>query len=115
MGDLLLKRTALSAITPDPAVDTSLCNWQVLFDQCPNVAAQMLSYVSGDTTYRMNGGIPGDEQTILLNAITIGAHYGTQYQEIYEADLKDPAMSTVIDTAITLLTVTPPLQGHQVT
>ena len=35
------------------------------------------------TTYRMNGGIPGDKATILLNAVTIGAHYGTQYQEIY--------------------------------
>ena len=47
-------------------------------------------------------------RTILLNAITIGTHYGTQYQEIYEADLEDPAMSSVIDTANTLLTATPP-------
>ena len=63
MGDLLLKRTHSAATTPDPAVDTSsLFNWQVLFDQCPNVAAQMLWYVSGDDTYRMNGGIPDDEQ-----------------------------------------------------
>jgi hypothetical protein len=38
----------------------------------------------------MNGGIPGNKQTILLNAITIGAHYGMQYQEIYLADLEDP-------------------------
>ena len=68
----------------------------------------MLWNVSGDDTYRMNGGIPDDEQTILLNAIIIGTHYGTQYQEIYEADLKDPAMSSVIDAANTLLTVTPP-------
>ena len=67
----------------------------------------MLWHVSGDDTYRMNGGIPGNERTILLNAITIGAHYGTQYQEIYETDLENPAMSSVIDTANTLLTVTP--------
>ena len=107
-GRFITEKNALSAIAPDPAFDTSLGNWQVLFDQCPNVAAQMLSYVSGDTTYRMNGGIPGVKQTILLNAITIGAHYGTQYQEIYFQDLKDPAMSTVVNTAITLLTVTPP-------
>ncbi|HEU0208036.1 MAG TPA: fibronectin type III domain-containing protein, partial [Candidatus Udaeobacter sp.] len=62
----------------------------------------------GDDTYRMNGGIPDDEQDILLNAIIIGTHFGTQYQEIYEADLKDPLMSPVIDIANTLLTVTPP-------
>ena len=55
----------------------------------------------------MNGGIPGNPATILLNAITISAHYGTQYQEIYEADLEDPTLSSVIDTANTLLTVTP--------
>ena len=68
----------------------------------------MMWYASGDDTYRMNSGIPDDEQNILLNAIIIGTHYGTQYQEIYEADLKDPAMSSVIDTAYALLTVTPP-------
>ena len=68
----------------------------------------MLWFVSGDTTYRMNGGIPGVPATILLNAIIIGTHYGTQYQEIYEADLEDPTLSSVIDTANTLLTATPP-------
>jgi hypothetical protein len=54
----------------------------------------------------MNGGNPGDERTILLNAIIIGAHYGTQYQEIYETDLENSALSSVIDTANTLLTAT---------
>ena len=67
----------------------------------------MLWNVSGDTTYRMNGGIPGDKETILLDAVTIGAHYGMQYQEIYLVDLEDPTLSSVIDTANTLLTVTP--------
>jgi hypothetical protein len=56
----------------------------------------------------MNGGVPGDPGTILLNAITIGTHYGTQYQEIYEVDLENPILSSVIDIANTLLTVTPP-------
>ena len=107
-GRFITAKYSLSATTDDPAVDTSLDNWQVLFDQCPNVAGQMLWKVSGDTTYRMNGGVPGDPATILLNAITIGAHYGTQYQEIYEVDLEDPTLSSVIDTANTLLTVTPP-------
>jgi fibronectin type 3 domain-containing protein len=68
----------------------------------------MLWYVSGDSTYRMNGGVPDDEGTILLKAIIIGTHYGTQYQEIYEVDLENPNLSSVIDIANTLLTVTPP-------
>ena len=105
-GRFITTKDALAAYTPDPS--TVLFDWLTLFNQCPNVAAQMLWNVSGDTTYRMNGGIPGNKQTILLNAITIGARYGTQYQEIYEADLEDPDMSSVIDTANTLLTVTPP-------
>jgi hypothetical protein len=106
-GRFITEKNALAAISPDPASGNFLGNWQVLFNQCPNVAAQMLWFVSGDDTYRMNGGIPGNEQTILLNAITIGARYGTQFQEIYEGDLENPAMSSVIDTAHTLLTATP--------
>jgi Fibronectin type III domain len=107
-GRFITAKYSLAATTPTPAVDTPLFNWQVLFDQCPNVATQMLWKVSGDTTYRMNGGISGVPGTVLLNAITIGAHYGTQYQEIYEADLEDPTLSSVIDTANALLTVIPP-------
>ena len=107
-GRFITTRFSLSATTADPAVDTSLDNWGVVFDQCPNVAGQMLWNVSGDNTYRMNGGVPGNPATILLNAITIGAHYGMQYQEIYLVDLEDSTLSSVITTAKTLLTVTPP-------
>ena len=107
-GRFITARFSLSATTADPAVDTSLDNWGVVFDQCPNVAGQMLWNVSGDNTYRMNGGVAGNPATILLNAITIGAHYGMQYQEIYLVDLEDSTLSSVIDTANTLLTVTPP-------
>ena len=107
-GRFITAKFSLSATAPDPAIDTSLDNWQVLFDQCPNVAAQMLWSVSGDSTYRMNGGVPGDPATILLNAIIIGTHYGTQYQEIYEVDLENPDLGLVITTANTLLTTTPP-------
>src|SRR6266850_7522145 len=96
-GRFITQRDSLTAFTPDPSI--VYADWQVFFDQCPNVSAQMLWNVSGDDTYAMNGGIPGNKQTILLNAITMGTRYGTQYQEIYEVDLKDPAMSSVIDTA----------------
>jgi Beta-galactosidase len=106
-GRFITQKDSLSVNTPDPAIDTSLMNWQVLLDQSPNVAGQMLWNVSGDNTYRMNGGVPGNPQAILLRAITIGAHYGMQYQEIYKADLENPAMSSVIDAANTLLTGTP--------
>ena len=108
-GRFITQKDSLSATTDDPALDTSsLDNWQVVFNQCPNVALQMLWKVTGDTTYRMNGRIPGVKQTVLLNAITIGAHYGTQYQEIYEIDLENSTLSSVITTANTLLTANPP-------
>jgi len=106
-GRFITVKDALAAYTPDPS--TVLFDWLTLFNQCPNVAAQMLWNVSGDNTYRMNKGVPGNKQTILLNAITIGTRYGTQYQEIYEADLMDSTLSSVISTAKTLLTTTPPL------
>jgi Beta-galactosidase/Fibronectin type III domain len=108
-GRFITTRFSLSATTDDPSIDaSSLDNWGVLFDQCPNVAGQMLWNVSGDNTYRMNGGVPGNKQTILLKAITTGAHYGMQYEEIYLIDLQDATLSSVIDTAKTLLTATPP-------
>ena len=108
-GRFITEKNALSAFTSDPAKGNSdLFNWQVLFDQSPNVATQMLWFVTGDTTYRMNNGTPGDESAVLLKAITIGTHYGTKYQEIYEADLKNPALSPALDTASALLTTTPP-------
>jgi hypothetical protein len=106
-GRFITAKYALAANTPDPQTTTSLYNWQIFFNQCPNVSAQMLWYVSGDTTYRMNGGVPGDPATVLLAAITIGTHYGTQFQEIYEQDLEDSTLSSVIDTANYLLTVNP--------
>jgi Fibronectin type III domain/Beta-galactosidase len=107
-GRFITQKDSLSATTDDPAVDTSsLDNWEVLFGQCPNVALQMLWKVSGDNGYRMNGGVHGNRLTILLNAITIGAHYGTQYQEIYEVDLEDSTLSSAITTANTLLTANP--------
>ena len=106
-GRFITAKYSLCANNPDPTVDTALFNWQVLFDQCPNVAGQMLWRVSGDNTYRMNGGIPGDPAVVLLNAITHGAHYGAQFQEIYECDFEDATLSAIIDFANYLLTVTP--------
>jgi hypothetical protein len=76
-GRFITQKDSLSANTPEPAIDSSLMNWQVLLDQSPNVAGQMLWNVSGDNTYRMNGGVPGNQQAILPRALTIGAHYGT--------------------------------------
>jgi hypothetical protein len=107
-GRFITAKYSLSATTADPAVSTSqLFNWQVFFDECPTVATQMLWRVNNDNTYRMNGGVPGDPATILLNAVTIGTHYGTQYQEIYETDLEDSTLSSTIDAAYALLTATP--------
>jgi hypothetical protein len=106
-GRFITEKDALAAYTPDPS--TVVFDWLVLFNQCPNVAAQMLWKVSGDNTYRMNLGVPGDPADILRTAITMGSRYGTQYQEIYESDLMDPTLSSVIDYANTLLTTTPPL------
>jgi hypothetical protein len=107
-GRFITAKYSLSATTDDPAIDTStLDNWQVFFDECPTVATQMLWRVNNDNTYRMNGGVRGNPATILLNAVTIGTHYGTQYQEIYETDLEDSTLSSTIDAAYALLTASP--------
>jgi hypothetical protein len=107
-GRFITAKYSLAATTSDPAVDDSnLFNWQVFFNACPTVATQMLWRVNNDSSYRMNGGVRGNPATILLNAVTIGTHYGTQYQEIYETDLEDSTLSSTISTAKTLLTASP--------
>jgi len=107
-GRFITAKYSLSATTADPAVTASqLFNWQIFFDECPTVATQMLWRVNNDNTFRMNGGVRGNPATILLNAVTIGTHYGTQYQEIYETDLEDSTLSSTIDAAYALLTASP--------
>lgn len=82
---LIVQRNSLAATTP-PAPGTGT-RWQSLSDNAPNVAGQMVWFCSGDTTYRVNGGVAIDPSTALRRSVDIGLDYGMQYIEIYRVDI----------------------------
>lgn len=84
-GRFIVQKNSVSAvITAAPGTGG---NWEVLWNRRPNVAGQMLFWCSNDSTYRMNGGTPGNSATILHDAINAGYAYGMQYLEIYQTDV----------------------------
>jgi PKD repeat protein len=64
---------------------------------------QMLWWVTGDSTYRMNGGMAIDIATELQNAVTSGVNGGAQFLEIYQTDVLNSYLAGVIANAHTTL------------
>jgi hypothetical protein len=84
-GRLFVQKNSLSAVSPLPGQGDFL---QILSDNRPNIAGQMLWFTYGDRTCRNNGGqAPCDPEATLLRAIDIGLRYGMKYIEIYQRDI----------------------------
>ena len=99
-----MQKNSLSADTPDPDLISVLGNWQIIFDNQPDVAGQMLWYVTNDSSCRMNSGIkPCDPIAVLQEAVRTGAEYGMSYQEIYQQDILNPVLADVISYAADVL------------
>ncbi len=87
-GRLIVQRHNLSAKTPDPRKTRRLWGWQVILDNRPAVAAQMLWSAADTRSCRLNGRRkPCDSETMLAEAVDIGLAYGVRYLEIYGVDL----------------------------
>jgi hypothetical protein len=85
-GRFLVQINSLSTFNPEaPGPEDSV--WNLLWNSQPDVGGQMVFGCSNDSTYRMNGGVPGDPATILHNAINAGFSYGMDYLEIYQIDV----------------------------
>jgi len=98
-GRLIVQKNSVSTFNPlSPGTGT---NFEVLWDNRPNVAGQMLSWCFNDSTYRMNGGVPGDPAIVLHKAINAGYSYGMKYEEIYQTDVMNlPAEITYAHTLL---------------
>jgi hypothetical protein len=109
-GRFIVQKNSLSAATPDPVVTTDLRAWELLWDSQPHVGGQMLGPVTNDKACRMNGQVaPCGPSATLRQAVKIGAHYDMQYQELYQQDVRNPALAPVIRYAADVLsTPTPP-------
>jgi len=104
-GRFITQKHSLSADVPDPEIFPTLGAWQIIYDNQPAVAGQMLWFVTNDPTCRMNGKVkPCDPATVLLDAVVIGARYGMRYQEIYQPDILNPALADVINFAAIMMT-----------
>jgi Beta-galactosidase len=101
---VIVQKNSLSANTPDPSLISVLGGWQIIYDNQPDVAGQMLWYVTNDSSCRMNSGVkPCDPVTMLQGAVRIGAEYGMSYQEIYQQDILNPDLEGVISYAADVL------------
>jgi hypothetical protein len=101
---LIVQKNSLSTITPDPSILPALGAWQIIFDNQPDVAGQMLWFATDDSTCRLNGEAkPCDPVTVLHEAVWLGAQYGMRYEEIYQKDILNPDLASVISFAARLL------------
>jgi hypothetical protein len=93
-GRLIVQINSLATVNP-PAPGTDGSAWQVLWNNQPNVAAQMVWFCYDDSTYRCNGWVPGDPVTVLTQCANIAFSYGLNYIEVYQRDVVNlPAVIT---------------------
>jgi Beta-galactosidase len=99
-GRLIVQKNTLTTFTPAaPGTGTV---WAFLWNSGPDIAGQMFYWCFGDTTYRVNGGVPADPAIVLRNSIDIGLGYGMKYIEIYRTDVLNlPAVITYAHGALT--------------
>ena len=98
-GRLIVQKNTLATFTPDaPGTGTS---WELLWNSRPDVGGQMVYWCYGDTTYRVNHGVPIDPSTALTTSVDKGVGYGMKYIEIYRRDIVNlPAATHYAHTAL---------------
>lgn len=106
---LIVQINSLSTINPvAPGPDDSV--WNLLWQNQPDVAAQMVYWCFDDSTYRANGGEPGDPATILTDCVDAAISYGLDYIEIYQKDVVNlPSVITYARNKLMLAPETPGL------
>jgi hypothetical protein len=85
-GRLIVQINSVSNHNP-AAPGTTDSAWNTLWNSRPNVAGQMVASCYGDSTYRVNGGVPGDPATTLASCLIRSVTYGLNYLEVYQKDV----------------------------
>jgi hypothetical protein len=96
---LIVQKHSLGTFIPTaPGTGTA---WELLWNSRPDVAGQMVYWCYGDTTYRVNHGVPIDPSTALTTSVDKGVGYGMKYIEIYRRDIVNlPAATHYAHTAL---------------
>ena len=102
-GRLVVQKNDLKTCIPQaPGTDTL---YEMIWDFQPDVAGQMLYQCVGDSTYRVNCGVPIDPAVALRESVDAAISYGEKYIEIYQLDVVN--LPAVITYAHNVLTATP--------
>ena len=103
-GRFMIAKHNLSARTPTPLNTAAGTEWRLTYERRPNVLGQMLWFVTGDTTCRMNGNVsPCNPAVTLRKAVRTADAYEMPIVEIYHADILNPVLQPVIEEAARLL------------
>ena len=84
-GRLIVQKDSLGTFIP--AAPGTGSSWELLWNSRPDVGGQMVYWCFGDNTYRVNGGVPIDPSTALMNSVDKGVAYGMKFIEIYRRDI----------------------------
>jgi Beta-galactosidase len=97
---LIVQKNDLSTFIPAyPGTDTI---YDIMIDSAPDIAGQMLFQCFGDSTYKVNKGIPIDPGLALTLSINNGVAYGEKYIEVYQVDVVNlPDVITYAHDALT--------------
>lgn len=85
-GRMIAQINSLSTFNP-PAPGEVDSIWNLLWLSRPDVGAQMVYWCYDESTYRVNGGVPGDPTTVLKKCVDAAASYQLKYVEIYQKDV----------------------------
>lgn len=100
-GRLVVQINSLSTSIPDAPGATDSA-WNTLWNDQPNVAAQMVYQCINDPTYRVNRGKRIDPASALSQSVNNGLEYNLKYIEIYQIDVVN--LTSVIASAHDSLT-----------
>jgi len=85
-GRLVIQKNSLSTYI-DPAPGEFGTIWRLIWDNQPEVGAQMLYWCFNDPEYTVNNGIPIDPAVALTRSVDMAVSYGLGYIEIYQTDV----------------------------
>jgi len=84
-GRLIIQKNDLSTFIPlFPGTGTI---YDIITESAPDIAGQMLFQCVGDSSYKVNKGVPIDPALALTISVNNGVGYGEKYIEIYQVDV----------------------------
>lgn len=103
-GRLIPMSGSLGSQTPTPAEFERVNSWQLIYENAPNAAGQLVWFVTNDKECTVNGEIkPCDPETVLLQTFDIAFELELAFLEVYMEDVGNDDLADVINYGANLL------------